>query len=158
MRQFCRALPRTLKRVRSELGGKSALIVLDDATPEQIRLMSAHVSAPTLSHSLPRGFTHAHTLSHTRTHTHTHTHTHTPTYTHAHTHAHAHTHTHTNTHTHTHTRTHTHTHTHTLTHAHAHTHTRMRGCRCSATVARAAMHSPGNQDKGTHSHNEGTDD
>jgi len=33
----------TLKRVRSELGGKSATIVLEDATEEQIRLMATHV-------------------------------------------------------------------------------------------------------------------
>ncbi len=33
----------TLKRVRSELGGKSATVVLDDATPEQIAALAAHV-------------------------------------------------------------------------------------------------------------------
>jgi aldehyde dehydrogenase (NAD+) len=33
----------TLKRVRSELGGKSATVVLDDATPAQIADMASHV-------------------------------------------------------------------------------------------------------------------
>jgi len=33
----------TLKRVRSELGGKSATVVLDDATPSQIADMASHV-------------------------------------------------------------------------------------------------------------------
>lgn len=33
----------TLKRVRSELGGKSATVVLDDATPAQIAAMAGHV-------------------------------------------------------------------------------------------------------------------
>ncbi len=34
---------KTLKRVRSELGGKSATVVLDDATPKQIKSMAGHV-------------------------------------------------------------------------------------------------------------------
>ena len=33
----------TIKRVRTELGGKSATVVLDDATPQQIAKMAAHV-------------------------------------------------------------------------------------------------------------------
>ena len=33
----------TIKRVRTELGGKSATVVLDDATPDQIAQMAAHV-------------------------------------------------------------------------------------------------------------------
>ena len=33
----------TLKRVRSELGGKSATVVLPDATPAQIAMMAGHV-------------------------------------------------------------------------------------------------------------------
>jgi aldehyde dehydrogenase (NAD+) len=33
----------SIKRVRTELGGKSATVVLDDATPKQIQIMATHV-------------------------------------------------------------------------------------------------------------------
>ena len=39
---------KTIKRVRTELGGKSATVVLDDATPKQIAAMASGAFFPLL--------------------------------------------------------------------------------------------------------------
>lgn len=38
----------TVKRVRTELGGKSAALILEDATEKQIAMMASHVIGPNL--------------------------------------------------------------------------------------------------------------